>query len=362
MLFAATYWSGLKPVFLEDLRMRLGRIEVRRTLIGRRHDALIFDYAGPPGALLGVRSAENVFALCEHFEGIGVSRDAGLRRIREVADRCRFSDALRVVGEARGQAPSDRPRVLLTVNMLGRHKFQDREVRRILRDAIQHGLGQPVAPGDHEVNVRFQLVRDKGFVGLQVPRRPMKDRAYKVCTRAGSLAPTLAYCMARLTEPGPGEVFLDPMCGAGTIAIERALAWPCKTVLCGDLDPEAVAATQKNAEAASIALDVRQWDACRLPLEDASVDKAATNMPYGKDVPLSDPAAFVSKLLRELARVIRPGGVLVILSARGRDVLKWLGRHSLFRRKKELKFRLYGFRATLLVLTRGGKEGRRPER
>ena len=67
MLYAVTYWSGLKPVVLEDVRERIGRIRLVRTIIGERHDAVILDYAGEPAKLLGLRSIQGAFAVGDYF-------------------------------------------------------------------------------------------------------------------------------------------------------------------------------------------------------------------------------------------------------------------------------------------------------
>jgi 23S rRNA G2445 N2-methylase RlmL len=53
--------------------------------------------------------------------------------------------------------------------------------------------------------------------------------------------------------------------------------------------------------------DIRQWDARHLPLDDASVDKIATNPPFGKQLRGSQtPAKLYPPILAELQRVVRP--------------------------------------------------------
>ena len=161
-------------------------------------------------------------------------------------------------------------------------------------------------------------------------------------------------CLARLAAPTSAELFLDPMCGGGTIALEAALGVPCKAVICGDVDPEAVAATRQNSDAAGAALGVLGWDVRALPLTDGAVDTIATNMPYGKDVTLGDPAAFIKELLRELARVLRPSGRLVLLSRHRALVRRQVARTSTFKIRDELQINIHGFDLNLFVMDRAG--------
>ena len=63
-------------------------------------------------------------------------------------------------------------------------------------------------------------------------------------------------------------------------------------------------------------ISIRQWDARQLPLENASIDKVATNLPFGKQIgTLQDLDSLYSAVLVELERVVRPNGRIVLLSS-----------------------------------------------
>jgi len=352
MLFAITYRSGLKSVVLDEISEKVGQVKSVRTLVGARHHALIFSNGFNPAALLGLRSIENAFALAAEFEGIAVSK-AGLDRIGGVIAGADFSAPLAAIAAARGGAITGPPRFVVTLNLLGKHKFAQREVHQLLTDRLQRDLGWQHDPDHHDVNVRLQVIRDKGFLGIGLSTGPTRPRTYLAATRPGSLDPTVAYCMARLTRPSEGEVFLDPLCGAGTIVLERALAWPAKSILCGDIAADAIAATIANAKAAGVVARVVQWDATDLPLADASVDSAAMNLPYGKDVAFAgDPEAFIGDVLEETSRVLRSGGRAVILTTHDRIIRRWTTRRHRLRLDDELPVELDGFDATIVVLSR----------
>ena len=57
------------------------------------------------------------------------------------------------------------------------------------------------------------------------------------------------------------------------------------------------------------------WDATRLPVRSESIDAMITNPPYGRQHEAASGLERLSRgLLREAARVLRPGGRLVVLT------------------------------------------------
>jgi 23S rRNA G2445 N2-methylase RlmL len=146
----------------------------------------------------------------------------------------------------------------------------------------------------------------------------MRHRTYKLEHRPASLRPTIAAAMIRLAQAKPQHMILDPMCGAGTILAEQAIAAGAvraahAPLLGGDLDAVAVRAAAVNLRRLGT-VHLACWDARCLPLAPASVDRIISNPPFGKQ--LSSPAAIGSlyqRMVLEYDRVLRPGGLAVLL-------------------------------------------------
>ena len=108
-------------------------------------------------------------------------------------------------------------------------------------------------------------------------------------------------------EPGPDEKVLDVATGTGAVAIELARRVGCRVVGL-DQSPEMLAAGRKRVAAAGLAdrIELVEGRAETLPFPDESF--AAVTFTYLLRY-VEDPAST----LRELARVVRPGGTVASL-------------------------------------------------
>lgn len=107
------------------------------------------------------------------------------------------------------------------------------------------------------------------------------------------------------------DTALDVGTGPGALAIEIAMRCGSCSVIGVDVAPEMLATAEDRARGAGVADRVafRVADAAALPLADGSVDVAVSTLSlhHWRDVPA---------ILRELHRVVRPGGHVLIYDLR----------------------------------------------
>jgi 23S rRNA G2445 N2-methylase RlmL len=305
---------GLEPVAAEEIADDLGG-EVKRAGRG----LVVFRVAEVTDALLELRTAEDVFLLAWGTDSL-TYRAEDLRSIRRwTAADADWEQLLRLHHAVRPK-PKGKPTYHLVTQMHGRHGYRRVDALEALAKGLAGKLPASWRPADENAAVEIWLTIDErtAVCGLRLSDRTMRHRTWKLEHRPASLRPTVAAAMVRLAEPAAGQVLLDPMCGAGTIlaeAIDHARRRQLGTlqVWGGDLEKDAVRAAEYNLRRLGPAR-LQAWDATRLPLEDASIDRIVSNPPFGKQLGSAEEAAdLYRRMLPEYNRVLRPGGRAVLL-------------------------------------------------
>jgi 23S rRNA G2445 N2-methylase RlmL len=197
---------------------------------------------------------------------------------------------------------------------------RDSAVFRRLIDAISQAIGLRYDPdeGDLLLRIRPAEWQAAGWEVLtRLTPRPLSARAWRVCNLPGGLNATLAAAMVQAAGVRAGDRICDPMCGSGTLLIERLLAGPAASALACDLNAQALACCRDNLQAAGVSdrVTLAQADASRLKVAKASFDLVLCNPPWGDAVGAHHHnQTLYPALLAELARITAPGGRLVLLS------------------------------------------------
>ncbi|MCA9390396.1 methyltransferase domain-containing protein, partial [candidate division WWE3 bacterium] len=168
---------------------------------------------------------------------------------------------------------------------------------------------------DHaEVELWIHLEKRSAHVGLRLSDKNMRHRMYKKDHLKASLRPTIAYCMAWLSEIDPDDVFLDPFCGAGTIIIERAQAGAYTQLYASDISDEAITNTQNNLNGRYQPVTVRLEDATKLSHQTSTIHKIVSNLPFGKQISTEEQLKdLYPKALKEMERILTNNGKIVLL-------------------------------------------------
>jgi 23S rRNA G2445 N2-methylase RlmL len=193
----------------------------------------------------------------------------------------------------------------------------------------------------------------EALLALRLSDEQMRHRDYKLEHLPASLRPSAAAALVWLTHPAPDDVFLDPMCGAGTILIERAHAGRYALLLGGDVREQALEVARSNIGTRYKPIELRQWDARALPLEAASVTAAAVNLPFGKQLgSLKENRTLYPEVLRELERILRPSARLAALTGDRQGFEEALRRTRGLRRRAAYPVLVLGQQAGVYLIER----------
>jgi hypothetical protein len=196
-------------------------------------------------------------------------------------------------------------RFSVSASTSGRRTYNRYDVEDLVGEILARRFGADYvsrrggAPPPDAVNWRVTVTPAGVHIGLRGARPPLHRRPWKVASVPGSLHPPVAAAMVRLAGIGPGDVVIDPCCGAGTLLAESP-------GLRAGSDVAGVVAAQANAPAVA-------WftaDARSLPYPTGTVDHVLTNPPWGRQVTA---VGTFAALTREWRRVLRPGGRLTYL-------------------------------------------------
>lgn len=321
---------GAEEIAWLEIRARLLRAKFGEYLYAKEQNGIVlFTHAGTLDDLLHLRTVEDVFL--HAFNLPKISRDwRDLRQIGQtVRESTTFEHAFHTVAGRRRGGGKATYRVIS--RKYGTHQYRRMDVEEATVKAIHERFGRRyrLVDDNADVEVWINVLGSTVLCGVRVSDATMRHRTYKSVHLPASLRPSVAGAMVWLTDPQPDDVFLDPMCGGGTLLAERALLGDYAKLLGGDNDPTRSTASKKILHTVDARnWEVRQWDAAQLPLADNSVSSIATNLPFGKQIGSKKSVRkLYPRVFGEMARVLQPGRRAVVLSSEF-DLVKDVVRHQ----------------------------------
>ena len=321
-LYIAHTQPGFEGIAADEIAGRIsGAREITRRVVPDRAGMTIF-FAPAAEKLAAIRTAEDLFGLTGYRAGIG-PENKELDKIRGAAREAPLVEAAiqARVKVSPGTRAGRRLKFRVIARMAGEHEYRRVDFQR----AVERGV---LERGDHtwrleeedaDVELWATMIDAEFFLTVRLSDDRMRHREYKTAHRPASLRASGAAALAWLSEPREDDLVLDPFCGAGTILVERAHLGRYARLLGSDRDAAALAAARVNVGARYKPIQLENWDAGALPLGDASIDKIITNLPWGLRYGThGENRKLYPQWMREFARVLKRGGVTVMLTAEWR--------------------------------------------
>jgi len=347
---AARYYCqtlpGLEGIAAEEIAAALPGARLEDS----RPGAVYFAWRGHPAALLRLGTAEDVFALVARGD-VELGR-GGLAQAEALVSAAPGLidgvNALRLVRPHKVRQVTFR---VVVQRLAGRHEYVRQELGRRVGQAVARRCSRWKRVEEDATLELWVLQRGADTtIGVRLSDRTMRHRTYRRANLPGALRPVLARAMVLRSQPAADDVFLDPMCGTGTILIERGEHSRYHYLLGGDVSPQALTAARANIGRRYRPIGLQRWDATRLPLGAGSVSRIVCNLPFGRRFgAVESLPEFHRRFLGEARRVLRAGGLLVLLSGQVHSLPRLLeGQEGLVLRRVEPVLVL-GQRAAILT-------------
>lgn len=328
MIYSIFVISGLENIARQELNSRFGDTKDFKIIL-RKPCRIVFQYTGNPKDLLSIRSAEHLFLVIRHINKITRSRSS-LASIRHSLTRFNFEEVMITCRQV-GLRIKKRVQFRVITRMAGFRNFQKRDLQQVVERVLIE-RGWKLTDSNTGLDVWNEVYGDDAYISIRLSTSDFALRTRKQVSLSDSIKPTLAYSMVRLSKPKPDDVFLDPMCGAGTILLERANSGRYKYLIGGDMSKNALDATLHNFGRQHQPCQFFLWDVQSLPLQPNSIDKIVCNVPIDLQQD-----RMINGCLDQLNYLINPSGNIVMYTTQGEQLKKIINQYSKLNLRQQIR-------------------------
>lgn len=265
-----------------------------------------FSYQGNWRDLLSLRSVIAVYS-CQQF---------AVPRPKALMGHQHFTRLTQMINDALALYP--REYQTLHIDAAG----SDSSVMTRLKSELAAAARLTATPTHEKGDLMIRLRRSKAVDGwdalVRLSPRPLATRAWRVCNFEGALNAAVAHMMTHLSLPTHSDIFVNLMCGSGSLLIERlnSTAAPQNAIGC-EIDADTLRCAIENLSAADCLNQVSliQSDATQLPLPSDFATHLVADLPFGQLVGShQDNRILYPAVLREAARIARIGASFVLIT------------------------------------------------
>ncbi len=283
--FMATCVSGAEDIVSEEI------LEICRDakIVHKGKGRIWFNYINCMDDLMCLRCVDNIFLILSTFEIGPHKRD--LMIFNHMIDKLNISNC----------------NIIVSAAISGKHNYSRFDLAKEGEKILISKNCTIGTPENHDMAIRIDVQNGMCTILKQITSPQFRFRG-KFNNVKGGIRPTVAHCLIRVSKPFNNEVFYDPFCGGGTIAMERYF-YPCRKIFASDINVETLDTARLNLNNHIITFTC---DATHTNIKKSSIDTVVTNLPWGKQIPFTD--NLYDDFLKELDRILKPNGKAIILT------------------------------------------------
>lgn len=303
-IYASTFISGLQEPVSHALLQHIPDAHIISL-----YDGLVLYGSGMDvQKIAGLHFFNNSFIVLKRFENLPHSPfEYMLRKVAGMSDAIKKLDKKILSGKRTFRIVASNQNKLVAVN-----NGLLRKIESLVSNAS--GLTVDRLSPDTEFWLLYRSEKT-GYFMLRITRHTLCGKPLK----KGELRPELSYMLNFISEPHTEDTFIDPFSGFGSIAAARSLLKPASITFACDIDEEKVGALKRRfgKYKKGMPVFVKRMDALDMrQFKDGFFDKIVTDPPWGLYNHVGmDIEVFYSRMMEEFHRVLKPGGIAVILTA-----------------------------------------------
>lgn len=347
MIYSIFVTGGLENIARQELNARFGDTDQFKIIL-RKPKRIVFQYNGNPKDLLSLRTADHLFLVIKHLKNMTRSRSS-LASIRSSLNRFNFEE---VIGHCRQVGIRIKKRIQFRVisRMSGFRNFQKRDLQQVVERVLIE-RGWKLTDSGTGIDVWNEVHGDDAYISIRLSTSDMAQRSGRQVRVPQSIKPTLAFGLVWLSQPQTQDIFLDPMCGAGTILLERANSGRYSYLIGGDRSKVAVDATKYNFGRKHQPCQFFDWSVKSLPIKENSVDKIVCHFPIEESDRISSELTNLYNVaVSQMKTVLKPGGKMVLLTLHQSVLYNILKRQKSLIIRQRLDVEVDGKRGRVFVI------------
>lgn len=234
----------------------------------------------------------------------------------------------------------------------------DSSVMMRLKQTLRSSLGLQIDDEAGDLLLRIRRTPDEaGWETLaRLTPRPLATREWRICDVPGALNATVAYVMSLLAAP-KGGVLCNLACGSASIMIEHLGRGVSNVAIGIDNDSAMLSCASTNLGGAGDDISNRAHlvaaNAIRSPFSDGTIEALCADLPFGQRVGSHElNRQLYPALLKESARIARPGASFVLLSHEVKLIRAILQGIDVWHLEREIPITLRGLHPHIYVLRR----------